>query len=175
MSEDKKLSRRALLSFGWRDEGAAAPEQSPRGFSLDAFYAERQRTGAADSPIPAIRLREGLAVVETTSVGTPELASRSRRAASGTDLEAPAEAMPRVPVTAPLRLRRDHCLAWQRSFCTVCSERCPEAGAIVLDEGRPVLVEERCTRCGECIAVCPAPINAFELAVSPDEPRGPLA
>jgi ferredoxin len=174
MSEDKKLTRRALLSFGWRDEETAAPPKSPPGFSLDSFYAERQRTGAAESAFPPVRLREGLALVETTSVGTPELAASTRPATSG-GREGRAEPPPRVPVTSPLRLLRDRCLAWQRSFCTVCSERCPEAGAIVLDEGRPVLVEERCTRCGDCIAVCPAPINAFELAVSPDEPGRPVA
>jgi ferredoxin len=175
MSEDKKLTRRALLSIGWRDERSAAPETPARGFSLDAFYRDRQRTGAAESALPAIRLREGLAFVETTNIGTPELASRSPRAIDGRQFDAAADRMPSVPGAAPLRLLRDRCLAWQRSFCTVCSERCPELGAIVLDEGRPVLVEERCTRCGECIAVCPAPINAFELAISPDEPSRPVA
>lgn len=55
------------------------------------------------------------------------------------------------------------CLAYQGSFCTVCSERCPVAGAIEDEGGRPRIVEEVCTGCGVCQYVCPAPSNAVLL------------
>ena len=53
------------------------------------------------------------------------------------------------------------CLAYQRSFCTTCSERCPEEGAIVVEKGIPRVVGDLCTGCGICHDVCPAPKNAI--------------
>ncbi|HYO70348.1 MAG TPA: 4Fe-4S binding protein [Archangium sp.] len=62
-----------------------------------------------------------------------------------------------------VRVRPQHCLAWQGSFCGTCSERCPVEGAIAVESGRPRVVEERCNGCGLCVQLCPAPINALEL------------
>ncbi len=53
------------------------------------------------------------------------------------------------------------CLAYQEEFCTVCYERCPVPGAIRLDDALPRVVEEKCTGCGICHDVCPAPQNAI--------------
>jgi Pyruvate/2-oxoacid:ferredoxin oxidoreductase delta subunit len=52
------------------------------------------------------------------------------------------------------------CLAYRNSFCTVCSERCPEPGAIQVENGFPRVVADLCTGCGICHEVCPAPRNA---------------
>lgn len=49
------------------------------------------------------------------------------------------------------------------SGCSVCSERCPEPGAIVLSSGRPVVEPSRCTGCGACHEACPAPLRAVQL------------
>lgn len=80
-------------------------------------------------------------------------------------------------------IRTLHCLAWQGTPCTVCSEQCPEPGAIVLDRGRPTIVADRCTGCGTCRDVCPAPYNpvivmppsATEAITRPPEPPSPSA
>ncbi|MCY1022779.1 4Fe-4S dicluster domain-containing protein [Pyxidicoccus sp. MSG2] len=74
----------------------------------------------------------------------------------------------RIPVFSPrlaatVRVRTQHCLAWQGSFCTTCVERCPVEGAIVVEAGRPRVVAANCDGCGTCVRACPAPINAFEL------------
>ena len=53
------------------------------------------------------------------------------------------------------------CLAYQSSFCTVCSEQCPVPDAIVVDEGKPWIREDVCTGCGVCDFVCPAPQKAI--------------
>lgn len=53
------------------------------------------------------------------------------------------------------------CLAYQNSFCTTCSERCPVAGAIVIEKGFPRVVPQVCTGCEICHQVCPAPENAI--------------
>ncbi|MGB7326734.1 MAG: 4Fe-4S dicluster domain-containing protein [Rubripirellula sp.] len=55
------------------------------------------------------------------------------------------------------------CLAHHGTTCTVCSERCPVAGAITVTDGKPTVNEEACTGCGVCRYVCPAPENAILL------------
>ncbi|MGD9510185.1 MAG: 4Fe-4S binding protein [Geminicoccaceae bacterium] len=51
------------------------------------------------------------------------------------------------------------CLARSGILCRTCGDICPE-GAIRFPPqlggvGQPWLDAERCTRCGECVAVCP--------------------
>ena len=53
------------------------------------------------------------------------------------------------------------CLAHQNSFCTVCSEQCPVAGAIDVIDGKPVINAAVCTGCGVCDFACPAPHKAI--------------
>ncbi len=54
-----------------------------------------------------------------------------------------------------------HCLAYRELMCSTCFERCPEKGAIVVERGIPQVVTDRCTGCGDCQDVCPAPTNAI--------------
>jgi ferredoxin len=73
------------------------------------------------------------------------------------------------------------CLAWQGSFCSVCSERCPEQGAITTEQGKPRVNPDLCTGCKVCHEVCPAPKNAvFLVARKPRQgmvaqPSAPIA
>ena len=53
------------------------------------------------------------------------------------------------------------CLAYRNSFCSVCSERCPEPQAIEVENGLPRVVLDACTGCGICHQVCPAPRKAI--------------
>lgn len=53
------------------------------------------------------------------------------------------------------------CLAYRNLVCTSCIERCPVAGAIVLESNMPQVNPDLCTGCGECQEVCPAPRNAI--------------
>jgi len=46
------------------------------------------------------------------------------------------------------------------SFCSVCTERCPEPLAMSVDHGVPRVNPNACTGCGVCHEVCPAPRNA---------------
>jgi len=90
---------------------------------------------------------------------------------------------PCISACKPAVLRRDQpltmarasilkhaCLAWNGSFCSVCSERCPVQGAIAIDAGRPRILEERCTGCGVCAFVCPAPGSAIMVMPLQDRP-----
>ncbi|MGP1346133.1 MAG: 4Fe-4S binding protein [Phycisphaerales bacterium] len=61
------------------------------------------------------------------------------------------------------RINTTTCLAHQGSFCTVCSEQCPVEDAIELTSGKPHINEDKCTGCGVCAHVCPAPDNAVLL------------
>ncbi|MFL5355258.1 4Fe-4S dicluster domain-containing protein [Archangium sp.] len=65
------------------------------------------------------------------------------------------------------------CLAWQGSFCSTCSERCPVEGAISVDMGRPRVEASRCNGCGLCVQMCPAPLNALEFLPSPQQTPTP--
>lgn len=60
-------------------------------------------------------------------------------------------------------LNQGACLAYQRSFCSSCVERCPEDGAITKNLGRPEFFQDACTGCGICLDVCPAPRKAIRL------------
>jgi ferredoxin len=72
--------------------------------------------------------------------------------------------LPAVDETPPLALILDRfCLAWQGSFCSVCSERCPAGGAITVEQGKPRVNPDFCTGCRICHDVCPAPKNAVFL------------
>ena len=62
-----------------------------------------------------------------------------------------------------------HCLAYQNSFCSTCSERCPEAGAIITERGIPRIVADLCTGCGICHERCPAPTNAIFIKALPKQ------
>ena len=71
----------------------------------------------------------------------------------------------------PLALILDHfCLAWQGSFCSVCSERCPVPGAITTEMGKPRVQPDLCTGCQICQEVCPAPKNAVFLVARKPRP-----
>lgn len=65
------------------------------------------------------------------------------------------------------------CLAYQKSFCSVCSERCPESNAIEVSSGIPRIVADQCTGCGICFDVCPAPQNAILLKSLPSKQLQP--
>lgn len=80
---------------------------------------------------------------------------------------------PCIAVCAPRALRKEQplriaeariqpwaCLAHQGTFCSVCREQCPVAGAIEVEAGKPRIIESVCTGCGVCQHVCPAPENA---------------
>jgi Fe-S-cluster-containing hydrogenase component 2 len=66
-----------------------------------------------------------------------------------------------------------HCLAYTGSFCSVCHERCPLPGAIVVERGLPRIDPSLCNGCRVCHDVCPAPTNAVRLIPRPT--AGPLA
>ncbi|MBK8477215.1 MAG: hypothetical protein IPL39_13240 [Opitutaceae bacterium] len=59
------------------------------------------------------------------------------------------------------------CLAYQGTGCTICVERCPVAGALVLEQGLPRVVASICTGCRLCHEVCPAPGQAIRIVPRP--------
>lgn len=149
------MSRRELL--GWFRRPVAdepkvveAPVVEPAAaFSLDAFYANRD----ADRTIPAFAVR-----TTVTAETTPTGAGPAHAASAGVvDTEAPRIAPELVPEVIASR-----CLA-TRSFCSVCVERCPRPGAIIVELGRPRVVAAQCDGCGRCVSTCPAPVLAFKL------------
>jgi ferredoxin-type protein NapG len=69
-----------------------------------------------------------------------------------------------IEESPPLALILDRfCLAYQGSFCSVCSERCPADRAITVEQGKPRVNPDFCTGCKICHEVCPAPKNAVFL------------
>jgi MauM/NapG family ferredoxin protein len=67
------------------------------------------------------------------------------------------------PIMGTARVTEHLCLAHHQTTCTVCSERCPVDGAMLVSDGKPTVDEETCTGCGVCRYVCPAPENAILL------------
>lgn len=157
------LSRRDLLRWlrppaATIDEPAPKAEvavAAPAGFSLDGFYRDR----SAPTALP--RFAVHAAAAPTTAVGQGPGRATPGPSASADSTAVPTGLVPEVIESA--------CLA-ARSFCSVCVERCPRPGAIVVTAGRPRIVEDRCDGCGRCIAVCPAP--ALALALVPRQAPG---
>jgi len=54
-----------------------------------------------------------------------------------------------------------NCLAYQRSFCSSCVERCPVEGAITSQQGLPRVNPEACIGCLVCFEVFTAPTKAI--------------
>lgn len=107
--------------------------EAPKAFSLGDFYERR----GEPTPPPRFEVKNDLPV-QTTQVGVT-------REAKGV-----------------VRIVESACLGYT-SFCSVCAERCPVEGAIVIELGRPRVVESACDGCGECARVCPAPLPALRF------------
>lgn len=60
-------------------------------------------------------------------------------------------------------ISEQHCIAWKGTSCSTCRERCPVPGALTVASGRPTIDAALCTGCGDCVAVCPAPILAIRF------------
>ena len=89
------------------------------------------------------------------------------------DSPPPAPVVPAVPAKteAQFALILDRfCLAYQGGFCSICSEHCPEAGAIVVTQGKPQVIADLCTGCQKCHEVCPAPKKAIFLVAKQARP-----
>ena len=131
-----------------------APLPAPAAaFSLDAFYATRE----ADRTLPAFAIR-ATATAPTSPVGVGPVGAASAPAA-------PPDMTRLAPELVPAVIEH-RCLA-TRSFCSVCVERCPVPGAILVELGRPRVDPAKCDGCGRCVLTCPAPVLAFELVPRP--------
>lgn len=56
---------------------------------------------------------------------------------------------------AAVSLVKDKCLPYQGTPCELCLSSCPVDGALLQEDGRPVLVADACTGCGCCVFSCP--------------------
>ena len=108
-----------------------------------------------------------------------------RAAAAATQPDRPVPAPARPPRTSPVArpplspagpvteyshiavIAGRECLAYQGTSCTICVERCPVAGALVLEQGLPRVVPSICTGCRLCHEVCPAPGQAIRIVPRP--------
>ncbi len=122
-------------------------------------------------PRPLSR-RDWLRSLIKPKVAEPAPGPTTARVAPPASPESPVTHGPNLAQVAVIAGR--FCLAYQHSFCTTCSERCPEPGAIVIEQGLPRIVPEACTGCGICHEVCPAPEeNAVRILPrkSPPSPK----
>lgn len=74
----------------------------------------------------------------------------------------PARSVP-APPRLVAQIQPFDCLARSGQICTVCAERCPVPGAVLVEGARVRIVASACTGCGICQQVCPAPGNAIVL------------
>ena len=155
MSGEHAITRRGLFRM-FAPEARPAREEAPPAFSLDAYYAGREKAGSITRDrIPAFEITAHVEV-PTSSVGTPGPAedARARSTRGAPSIELPPGMVP--------ELRPHACIA-RSSFCAVCVERCPIQGALLMEPRGPRVVEDACTGCGKCVQVCPAPVNGFSI------------
>lgn len=184
------LSRRQLLGGLFRreptPEPAVASPPAPTRHGHGLFPVIRP-PGAVEEPLFLDRCTKCNECVDACAPKAITHAPARFRRAAGTPMIDPAaapclmcEGLPCIPACpegalqlsalrpiATARLLDYNCLAYQGSFCSVCSEQCPEPGAIVTQMGKPEIVNEPCTGCGICHHACPAPTNA--IAMMPPE------
>lgn len=101
----------------------------------------------------------------------PEVPVQTSFARSGVPLGPPAagssvSSAPSAPPPLAVIAGR-FCLAYRHSFCSVCRERCPVPGAVVVERGLPRIDPALCNGCRICHDVCPAPVNAIRLVPRP--------
>jgi ferredoxin len=54
-----------------------------------------------------------------------------------------------------------YCLTYEDIPCSKCYDRCPIEGAIVVEDGLPIVDPEVCTGCRVCKEVCPESADAI--------------
>ncbi|MBI2393595.1 MAG: hypothetical protein HYV09_28715 [Deltaproteobacteria bacterium] len=170
------ISRRGLFSMlggrsSTKDESSARSPKSVKsvkkqgdGFSLQAFYARRAATPGAIPRLPIPEVRDGDLATDTTSVGMGARQDGGKEPPEARDVPL-SHAGQRVQAPAFdgfVRILPEACLGYS-SFCSVCVERCPVEGAIVVELGRPRVVAAACDGCGICIRACPAPMQALRI------------
>lgn len=94
----------------------------------------------------------------------PEVAPEATPAPEAAPFDRRRRALSALGPTKKLaRIDRFACLASASQVCTTCLEHCPEPDALRLDGLLPHVDAERCTGCGECETVCPAPLGAIRV------------
>ncbi len=91
----------------------------------------------------------------------------SRRAIFGGLLgrknDSQSEGSSREDPTRVVQLRTVACITFRGTACSICADHCPSPGAIEMQRGRPKILEDLCTGCGDCVPLCPAPVNALQM------------
>ncbi len=65
------------------------------------------------------------------------------------------------------------CFAFIGQVCDYCHDCCPEKDkAILMEKGKPLVIEDKCTGCGICEFYCPAPGKAIRILPKNGRPGG---
>lgn len=107
-------------------------------------------------------------VVPDASLATPAAGDPARPANKPVGRPRPGPMRPGRAGT--FAISEQHCIAWKGTSCSTCRERCPVAGALSVVNGRPTIDAAVCTGCGDCVAVCPAPILAIRFVAQKVSP-----
>ncbi len=155
MTDERKVNRRALFTGLFKGPADGAPSVGSGPQPVLEGRPTHAPSGAVD-PTPDAEP----APDDVGEAGPGAEPGEAHVAGPGETGAIPAETVePVEPRVA--RIQPAACIAYRGSFCTVCVERCPEPGAITSEYGRPTIVEDLCTGCGECVSRCPAPITAI--------------
>jgi ferredoxin len=71
-----------------------------------------------------------------------------------------------LPAGVDIHLDPGRCTAWGKGICTACKEACGEHALFFVGLMNPRILTERCTRCGDCVPVCPTDA----IAMRPPDP-----
>lgn len=63
------------------------------------------------------------------------------------------------------KIMKNTCLGYKNVMCDFCVYSCPEKGAIQLQNGKPVINEELCTGCGQCVSACISEVKGIQITL----------
>lgn len=124
-----------------------------------AFLSLCTRCGACASACPTQTIRLFEPTKGTVQMNTPYMnLNESPCSFCEACIEVcPTDALKRtdeIQTLGTAKVLQNICVAYNQVMCDYCVRSCPTVGALIMEDGKPVVNEQVCTGCGYCVSAC---------------------